>query len=176
MVYYAQLIKQANITPPPYNHFHGSDIDKVLNTNADSLYNTMFTDNQRTKIIPKTMEITSSVYAPAHDNDVEYNMFLLGSNRNYSYYDGYINDATDSYNLSTYFTPANTGSNQSNLVAKETAYSSGGTQNSACDWWLRSGMGPDSTGAMYVTSAGDVASKGIIYSLALRPAFVLNLA
>ena len=176
MVYYAQLIKQANITPPPYNHFHGSDIDKVLNTNADSLYNTMFTDNQRTKIIPKTMEITSSVYAPAHDNDVEYNMFLLGSNRNYSYYDGYINDATDSYNLSTYFTPANTGSNQSNLVAKETAYSSGGTQNSACRWWLRSGNVDGNSSAMFVNSTANVNYYSVRGSEALRPAFVLNLA
>ena len=166
-------------TSPYYTHFSQSDINKVLNTNADSLYNTMFTDNQRAKIIPKTMEITS-YYQNLNSknyNTTSYNMFLLGSTRNSS--DGWIHNGTDSYNLSTYFTPANTGSDQSNLVAKETAYSSGGTQNSAFDWWLRSGNVSHFIYAVYVNLVGRVDSSNlgyVYYSYPLRPAFVLNLA
>ena len=160
-------------------HFSGSNATKVLNDedNANSLYNTMFTDNQRTKIIPKTIKITS-FYGNLNStgwNTLSYNMFLLGSNRNYTDYDGYIN-TTDSYNLSTYFTPANTGSSQSNLVAKETAYSSGGTQNSASSWWLRSGIIDYLTDALCVDSTGKVDGDPDVNSYALRPAFVLNLA
>ena len=176
-------------TSPYYNHFSQSDINKVLNINADSLYNTMFTDNQRTKIIPKTMPITSyhngtrsvgqNGLNSTDYNDVEYNMFLLGSNVNRA--GSWIEDATDSYNLGTYFTPANAGSVQSNHVAKETAYSSGGTQDSsdsysACIWWLRSGSVDYTDVAMRVLSTGQVNNNLIYDSIALRPAFVLNLA
>ena len=177
---------------PYYTHFSQSDINKVLNDkdNANSLYNTMFTDNQKAKIIPKTMPITSyyngdpsvgkNGFNSTDYNDVEYNMFLLGSNRNRN--NGYINNATDSYNLSTYFTPANTGSSQSNIVAKETAYSSRETQDSpdsysADGWWLRSGSVNSDSHAMSVAdSFGHVDLYRIDFSNALRPAFVLNLA
>ncbi len=166
---------------PYYNHFSQSDINKVLNTNANSLYNTMFTGNQKTKIIPKTMPITSynSKLNSTDYNDIKYNMFLLGSTRNYS--GGWVENATDSYSLGTYFTPASTGSDQSNLVAKETAYSSGGTQNSpdsysACHLWLRSGSVTYKRNAMYVDPSGYVTNVSVPNFLALRPAFVLNLA
>ena len=179
-------------TSPYYNHFSQSDINKVLNTNADSLYNTMFTDNQRTKIIPKTMPITSYYNGTlsvgqnglnsTKYNDVEYNMFLLGSNRNYL--SSWINNVTDSFNISTYFTPANTGLDQSNLVAKETAYSSGRTQDSPDSywefhWWLRSSDVKGTEGAMLVNQYGrgyDTDDVYITNSYGLRPAFVLNLA
>ncbi len=176
--------KDTGVGTSPYNHFSVSDINKVLNdeNNANSLYNTMFTGNQKTKIIPKTMPITSyrSKINSTDYNDVEYNMFLLGSTRNNHV--NWIHNGIDSYNLSTYFTPANTGSNQSNLVAKETAYSSGGTQNSpdnysAYYWWLRSGDANNlSTFAIYVNSTGFVGNNSVTHSYALRPAFVLNLA
>ena len=168
-------------TSPYYNHFSQSDINKVLNTNADSLYNTMFTDNQRTKIIPKTMEITS-YYQNLNSknyNTTSYNMFLLGSTRNHngSSYGLY---GTDSYNLGTYFTPANNFSDQSNLFAKETAYSSGETKNSPDQyrrgWWLRSGNVGYNGFAMYVYPVGGVDDRNLPYSEAVRPAFVLNLA
>ena len=167
-------------TSPYYNHFSQSDINKFLNTNANSVYNTMFTDNQKAKIIPKTMPITT-YYQKLNStdyNDVYYNMFLLGSTRNYN--GGYINNGTDSYNLSTYFTPANTDSSQSNLVAKATAYSLGGTQDSpdsysAYEWWLRSGYVYNDYRAIQVHSAGNVSYNAVITSLALRPAFVLSL-
>ena len=175
--------KASGYNTSPYNHFYGSDINKVLNTNANSLYNTMFTDNQRTKIIPTTMAITTyyqnlnsdNYTKDENKNDIKYNMFLLGSTENYngSSYGLY---GTDSYNIGTYFKPANDGLNQSNLVAKETAYSSGGTQNSAYRWWLRSGHVNSYNGTMCVYSPGSVASSFVYKSLALRPAFVLNLA
>ena len=174
-------------TSPYYNHFSQSDATKVLNTNADSLYNTMFTDNQRTKIESKTMKITSYYQKLNSDdytkdenkNDIKYNMFLLGATRNYS--GAWINNGTDSYNLSTYFTPANTGSGQSNLVAKETAYSSGGTQDSpdsysASYWWLRSGHVGSTGIALGVSSIGSASYGNVLNCRALRPAFVLNLA
>ena len=173
--------KASGYNTSPYNHFSQSDINKVLNTNADSLYNTMFTENQRTKIESKTMPITS-YYQKLNSTDyntTSYNMFLLGSNRNYS--GGWKNNVTDSYNLSTYFTPANTGSDQSNLVAKETAYSSGGTQNSPDSYsayfgWLRSGYVIRNNYASVVDSTGSVYSNRINgASYALRPAFVLSL-
>ena len=173
---------------PYYNHFSQSDINKVLNTNADSLYNTMFTDNQRTKTIPKTMAITSYYNGTqsvgqnglnsTKYNDVEYNLFLLGSNKNYS--GGYINNATDSYSLGTYFKPS-TNTTESNRVAKETAYSSGGMQNSpdsysAYGWWLRSGFVYSNINAVCVLSYGFVLTSYVYNSNTLRPAFVLNLA
>ena len=106
-------------------------------------------------------------------------MFLLGSNIDSSD----VENATDSYNLGTYFTPANTGSNQSNLVAKATAYLLGGTQDSpdnysAFSWWLRSGTVYITryNSAMYVSLTGIVNSYDVSNSCALRPAFVLNLA
>ena len=177
-----RYIASGNASLPYYNHFSVSDINKVLNTNADSLYNRMFTDNQRTKIIPKTMEITS-YYQNLNStdyNDVEYNLFLLGSTRNWngsSY--GLYN--TDSYNVATYFIPTNNNSNQSNLVSKDTAYSSGGTQNSPSNysnhyWWLRSGTYSQyNNGAMLLSPVGKY-DHGVADSYALRPAFVLNLA
>ncbi len=173
----------------PYNHFSISDINKVLNDedNANSLYNTMFTDNQRTKIIPKTMPITSyyngtqsagqNGFNSTKYNDVGYNMFLLGSNRNYN--GDHINNATDSYSLGTYFKPT-TDTDQSNRVAKETAYSSGGMQDSpdsysAYDWWLRSGYVYAYYFAILVNSSGSVGSPYVYESRAVRPAFVLSL-
>ncbi len=181
--------KASGYGDPPYNHFYGSDINNVLNTNADSLYNTMFTDNQRKKIIPKTMKITSYFQKLNSDdytkdenkNDIKYNMFLLGSTRNSN---GSSSSwrlyGTDSYNLGTYFTPANNGTSQSNLVAKETAYSSGGTQNSpdsysASLWLLRSGSVLSNNYAVRVHSTGSVSSIIVSYSGALRPAFVLDI-
>ena len=160
-----------------YNHFSQSDINKVLNTNADSLYNTMFTDNQRTKIESKTMPITSYYHQlnSTDYNDVYYNLFLLGSNINWAGGSSLQEDATNSYSLGTYFKPS-TNTVESNRKAKETAYSSGGTQNSECNWWLRSGTAGYKYGAMYVYSAGDVNHDRVYDSYALRPAFVLNLA
>ena len=130
------------------------------------------------------MEITSyykGLNSTDH-NDVKYNMFLLGSNRNYN--GGYINNTTDSYNIATYFTPANTGSRQPNLVAKETPYASGITQNSPDSysvnyWWLRSGSPYYNYDyfAIYVGSSGIVIHNQVTGSVvSLRPAFVLNLA
>ena len=167
--------------PPYYNHFYGSDINKVLNTNANSLYKTMFTDNQKTKIIPKTMAITSYYKGLNSDdyNDVEYNLFLLGSTRNYN--GGYINSGTDSYNLGIYFVPLNNSSNLDNLRARETAYSSVGTENIfknylECVWWLRSSLSARNYQALAVSDGfqhfGNVSNS----NHALRPAFVLNLA
>ena len=168
---------------PYYNHFSVSDINKVLNTNANSLYNTMFTDNQRAKIIPKTMEITS-YYKGLNStdyNDVEYNLFLLGSTRNYNGSSWGLY-GTDSYNLGTYFTPANSGLRQNNLKVKETAFSLEEKQNtpeefSVYAWCLRSGCYNDDYNVMYVYSPGYVDCSDVnILSRALRPAFVLNLA
>ena len=164
----------------PYNHFSQSDINKVLNTNANSLYNTMFTDNQKTKIIPKTMPITSywRNFDSTNHNTTSYNMFLLGSNINYSG-SSWVDNATDSYSLGTYFKPS-TDTAESNRLAKETAYSSGGTQNrpdsySVCRWLLRSGYVLSSDSAMYVYSTGSVNGIQATYSLAVRPAFVLDI-
>ena len=184
--------KASGYETEPYNHFSASDITKVLNSNTDSLYNTMFTEQQKSKIVPKTMEITSyynNINSTAY-NTTSYNLFLLGSTRNnngtsYGLY------GIDSYNLGTYFTPANNGSDQSNLILKETAYSSGGVQNSpssysAYSWWLRSGY----TGyenyncyATYVYISGSVLSLSVSYvypyvinSNTVRPAFVLDVA
>ena len=176
-----KYIASGNASSPYYNHFSQSDINKVLNTNADSLYNTMFTDNQRTKIIPKTMEITS-YYQNLNSknyNNIEYNMFLLGATRNWngSSWGAY---GTDSYNVATYFIPINNNSNQSNLVSKDTAYSSGGTQNSPSSysyhyWWLRSGTYFQyNNGAMLLSPVGKY-DHGVAGICALRPAFVLNL-
>ena len=170
---------------PYYNHFSQSDINKILNTNANSLYNTMFTDNQRTKIIPKTMERTSyyngTEFAGLNSTDyntTSYNMFLLGSNINY---DGsfYLDYATDSYSLGTYFKPS-TRTMGSNRVAKETAYSSGGMQNSpnnysASYWCLRSGNVCYDSEALLVSSTGNVTEYRVFDSFALRPAFVLDI-
>ena len=176
----------------PYNHFSESDINNVLNDedNANSLYNTMFTDNQRTKIIPKTMPITSyyngtqsveqnGLNSTDYNTTTSYNMFLLGSTVNYNG-NSYGLHGTDSYNIGTYFTPANNGDNQDNLKAKQTAYSSGGEQDSpdsyrASAWWLRSGNVGYSSDALIVGSAGNVNSYNVSYSYALRPAFVLSL-
>ncbi len=174
--------KTGYTAPPYYTHFSQSDATKVLNTNADSLYKTMFTNNQRTKIIPKTMEITSyrqNLDSKNH-NTTSYNMFLLGSNRNSAEGGNWLENATDSYSLGTYFKPS-TGTAESNRVAKETAYSSGGTQDSpnsysAYNWWLRSGAILYYSSAMLVHSTGSVPSSLVYYSFALRPAFVLNLA
>ena len=172
--------------PPYYNHFYGSDINKVLNTNANSLYNTMFTDNQKTKIIPTTMPITSYYNGTSNGglnstdyNTKSYNMFLLGSNINYNG-NIYFDYATDSYSLGTYFKPS-TDTTESNRVAKETAYSSGETQNSpnnysASYWCLRSGNVSHDTYALLVGSTGNVSEYRVFDSFALRPAFVLNLA
>ena len=173
--------KAENYDTSPYNHFSQSDINKVLNTNADSLYNTMFTDNQRAKIIPKTMPITS-YYQNLNSTDyntTSYNMFLLGSTRNHNS-SGYGLYGTDSYNLGTYFKPS-TDTHESNRVVKETAYSSEGTQTSPDSyseyfWWLRSGRVYSYDHAMLVNAPGAMSYNGVIYSRALRPAFVLNLA
>ena len=182
---YGLLRSQYQVMDPvssEYNHFSVSVINQVLNdeNNANSLYNTMFTDNQRKKIIPKTMPITSYYRElnSTNHNDVEYNMFLLGSTRNYN--GGWGLHGTDSYNLGTYFTPANSGSTQSNLVAKETAYSSGGTQKSpdrysASYWWSRSGIFGSSITAGCVDSAGNVYDGSTDLPRALRPAFVLDI-
>ena len=172
---------------PYYNHFSASDINEVLNDedNANSLYNTMFTDNQRTKIIPKTMEITSyyngTEFAGLNStnyNTTSYNMFLLGSNINYNG-SFYLDYATDSYSLGTYFKPS-TNTGESNRVAKETAYSSGGMQNSpnnysASYWCLRSGNVCYDSDAFLVSSTGDVTEYRVFDSFALRPAFVLDI-
>ena len=172
---------------PPFNHFSQSNINTVLNTNANSLYNTMFADNQKEKIESKTMPITSYYqnlnsddYTIDEDkNDIKYNMFLLGSNINYSG-SSWVDNATDSYSLGTYFKPS-TDTAESNRLAKETAYSSGGTQNrpdsySVCRWWLRSGYVGSSDSVMYVHSTGSANGIHVTHSLAVRPAFVLNLA
>ena len=176
---------------PYYNHFSKSDINKVLNdeNNANSLYNTMFTDNQRTKIIPKTMEITSYYNGTSSvgqnglnstdHNTTSYKMFLLGSNINYNV-NSWVENATDSYSLGTYFKPS-TETTESNRVTKETAYSSGGTQNSpdsysAYLWWLRSGNVTGNYHGIYVYSTGIVHTYNVYDSHALRPAFVLDLA
>ena len=182
--------KASGYGDPPYNHFSESDINNVLNDedNANSLYNTMFTDNQRTKIIPKTMPITSyyngtlSVGQNGLNsidyNDVEYNLFLLGSPYNHSGSSWSLH-GTDSYNIGTYFTLANNRPNQSNLVAKETAYSRGEVQSSpdsykADIWWWRSGSVKEYECAILYTSNG-VFSRGVSISAALRPAFVLDI-
>ncbi len=171
---------------PYYNHFSASDINEVLNDedNANSLYNTMFTDNQRTKIIPKTMEITSyyngTEFAGLNStnyNTTSYNMFLLGSNINYNG-SFYLDYATDSYSLGTYFKPS-TNTTESNRLAKETAYSSG-TQDSpgsysASYWCLRSGNVCYDSEAFLVGSTGDVTEYRVFDSFALRPAFVLDI-
>ena len=165
----------------PYNHFSVSDINEILNTNANSLYNTMFTNNQRKKIIPKTMPITSyyqklnldDYTKDENNNDIKYNMFLLGSNINYNG-SSWVDNATDSYSLGTYFKPS-TDTTESNRVTTETAYSSGGTQNSAYSWWLRSGYVDDYLYAMLVSSTGAVGHLYVGISYAVRPAFVLSL-
>ena len=180
--------KNTGYDKSPYNHFYGSDINNVLNINANSLYNTMFTDNQKAKIIPKTMAITSyhngtsneglnsTDYTKDEDeNDIKYNMFLLGSNINVNTAGGWIENAADSYSLGTYFKPS-TDTDQFNRVSKETAYSSGGTQNSEYNLWLRSGNVYTSYHAMRVYLTGGVYNGGVDDSCALRPAFVLNLA
>ena len=168
--------KASGYDTSPYNHFSESDINEVLNsnTNANSLYNTMFTDNQKTKIIPTTMK-TTSYYKGLNSTDyTSYNMFLLGSNINYSG-GGWIDNATDSYSLGTYFKPS-TDTTEDNRVATETAYSSGGTQNSASNLWLRSGYVDFTYFAMYLNSTGYLTGYTVYDSRALRPAFVLNLA
>ena len=168
--------KASGYDTSPYNHFSESDINEVLNsnTNANSLYNTMFTDNQKTKIIPTTMK-TTSYYKGLNSTDyTSYNMFLLGSNINYSG-GGWIDNATDSYSLGIYFKPS-TDTTEDNRVATETAYSSGGTQNSASNLWLRSGYVDFTYFAMYLNSTGYLTGYTVYDSRALRPAFVLNLA
>ena len=168
---------------PYYNHFSVSDINKVLNTNADSLYNTMFTDNQRTKIESKTMPITS-YYQKLNStdyNDVEYNLFLLGSNKNWEYDDTKLVNEIDSYNLGTYFKPLNEKSGQANLIVYETAYSSNSNQDDTNNFtvyrsWLRSGRYSINWTSALLTIDGLVGNSYLYYSYALRPAFVLNLA
>ena len=173
--------KASGYDDSPYNHFSQSDATKVLNTNANSLYNTMFTDNQRTKIIPKTMPITSyyNKLNSTDHNDVEYNLFLLGSNKNYSG-GSYGLYGTDSYNIGTYFKPS-TDTGESNRLTTETAYSLRVTQNSldgyvASFGWLRSGDVVNPNEAMRVLFTGYVDDYFASTALALRPAFVLNLA
>ena len=169
-------------TSPYYNHFSKSDINKVLNTNADSLYNTMFTDNQRTKIIPKTMPITT-YYQKLNStdyNDVYYNLFLLGARRNqngtsYGLY------GEDSFNIGTFFIPVNEeGEYQTNLAIKETAYSSGGKQNNSNSYseyfeWLRSGDCKYVQGAIFTCLIFTGFDGVVTHSYALRPAFVLDI-
>ncbi len=171
---------------PYYNHFSQSDINKVLNTNENSLYNTMFTDNQRTKIIPITIPITSyyqnfnsdDYTKDENKDDIKYNMFLLGSNINWN--GSRVDNATDSYSLGTYFKPS-TDTTEDNRATKATAYASGGTQNSpdsysASNCWSRSGSVLFNQCAMYVYSNGYVNEYHVSAPVALRPAFVLNLA
>ena len=168
---------------PYYNHFSQSDATKVLNTNANSLYNTMFTDNQRAKIIPKTMEITTyyqKLNSKDH-NDVEYNLFLLGSEHNQNGNTSWGLFGTDSYNLGTYFKPPNQGLLQFNIEIKETSYSSGQTHSisddyTLCAWWLRSSNYYNYSRVMRAYSIVDEPYDYIYTSNALRPAFVLNLA
>ncbi len=167
---------------PPYNHFSGSNTNKVLNTNANSLYNTIFTEQQQSKIVPKTMPITS-YYGGLNStdyNNTEYNLFLLGSNMTLN--DNYDKvNITDSYSLGTYFKPVNNGTSQSNQIAKDTGYSSG-TQRSSPDdysgndWLLRSGNKYTHSQTMCVAHAGGIGTGMVGYIDGLRPAFVLNLA
>ena len=175
--------KNTGYDKSPYNHFSVSDINEVLNTNANSLYNTMFTDNQREKIIPKTMPITS-YYKKLNStdyNDVEYNLFLLGSNKNWESDDTKLVNEIDSYNLGTYFKPLNEKSGQTNLIVYETAYSSNSNQDDTNNFtvyrsWLRSGRYSINWTSALLTIDGLVGNSYLYYSYALRPAFVLNLA
>ncbi len=185
--------------------FSQSSLNTYLNT---TIFNSMFNSMEQNKIVPKTMYQTTYDDDVEINSNSEYNLFLLGSN----FYAGNVNSSNcfskilnkskgllesqiyappvsaatynlaDSYNIKSYFSPIYTGSSQTNLIAKQTAFCASQTQTSSNDyikveWWLRSGYVGVYYSAMLVTSFGRVDSgNSVSSSNALRPAFVLNLA
>ena len=187
--------------------FSQSSLNTYLNT---TIFNSMFNSMEQNKIVPQKMYQTTYEFDAEINSNSEYNLFLLGSN----VYVGAVNSSNcfskisnkskgllesqiyapppidpiynlaDSYNIATYFTPANNGSNQSNLIAKQTAFCASQTQTSSNDyikakWWLRTGVRVET-----VRSAFTIDSNGYIYEYAspirdsytVRPAMVLNVA
>ena len=170
----------------------------------------MFNSMEQNKIVPQKMYQTTYNAVAEINSNSEYNLFLLGSN----FYTKTVNSSNcfskilnkskgllesqiyapppidpiynlaDSYNIATYFTPANNGSNQSNLIAKQTAFCASQTQTSSNDyikakWWLRTGTYYFKNIAILISTSGsffapDNSSVDGIHGI--RPAMVLNVS
>ena len=164
-------------------HFSKSDIRKILDTNEDSLYNTMFTDAQKNKIKSTTLPITSYFGGgidSTNFNDVNYKLFLLGSNL--TALSGTFKNCSDSYNIATYFIPpASESISRNNIKTKETAFSCGGLQNNTdnyldCFWWSRTGRVYGNTSSTMAFSTNCIITiRNSTDNLSLRPACVFNL-
>ena len=164
-------------------HFSKSDIRKILDTNEDSLYNTMFTDAQKNKIKSTTLPITSYFGGgidSTNFNDVNYKLFLLGSNL--TALSGTFKNCSDSYNIATYFIPpASESISRNNIKTKETAFSCGGLQNNTdnyldCFWWSRTGRVYGNTLSTMAFSTNCIITiRNSTDNLSLRPACVFNL-
>ena len=201
---FAQVAFDENDTT---SRFSQSSLNTYLN---ETIFNSMFNSMEQNKIVPKTMYQTTYERDAEINSNSEYNLFLLGSNvyictvNSSNCFSKILNKSkgllesqiyapppidpiynlADSYNIATYFTPANNGSNQSNLIAKQTAFCASQTQTSSNDyikaeWWLRTGVDVDGMwSAFTIRSNGDIYeyASPIRNSYTVRPAMVLNVA